>query len=349
MSVDVFDRSNTQNGVPERFVPLEMQGRLIEAEHLARYRWAATILSGGRILDAGCGLAYGTKMLAQSGADEVIGVDLAAGVLDSVRVDMPDNVRLDVGDVRTLPYEDDSFDAVVCFEVIEHLDEPGAALDELTRLLAPDGLLLVSSPNGLVGPPINPHHRREYLPHELADDVEKRLRNVRLLRQQNYLASAILTDEVYAERSDEPVEAFPVYKLLAGASDSETFTLALASDGALPEPPMLTMITGTADLGDVFRFFEEQEAQLKRHEQRIYDLEQQLMDNQEVKERLIEAEQRPEAADSGERLEEAYTEIERLKRSLEGTRRILDDVVNSPSWRLTAPLRTLKTRLERPS
>jgi SAM-dependent methyltransferase len=347
MSLGDSGPSGAQQGVPERFAPLEMQGRLIEAEHLARYRWAAAIMSGGRILDAGCGLAYGTKMLSQSGGDEVIGVDLASAVLDSVRADMPANVRLEVGDVRDLPYQDDSFDVVVCFEVIEHLDEPGVALDELTRVLAPDGLLLVSSPNRNVTPPINPHHHHEFLPQELAEEMDKRLRNVRLMRQQNYLASGILTDEAYAERDRGPVEALQVYKLLAGSADCETFTLALASDGPLPEPPMVTTLTGTVDLADIFDFFEKQEAQLRMHGRRIYELEQQLVDYQEVKERLIEAEQGLDRVEFEDRLEEQLeAEIARVRAPLEATQRILDDVVSSPSWRLTAPLRAAKRLLD---
>src|SRR5262249_42781420 len=162
-----------------------MRGYLIEAEHLARYKWAATIISGGRVLDAGCGVAYGTSMMARSGASQVIGVDIAEAVLDAVRPDMPDNVRLEAGDVRDLQYGDGTFDAVVCFECIEHLVDPGLALDEFARVLAPDGLLLVSSPNRDVHPPINPHHHHEFLPPELAAEVGSRFKSVRLVRQQD--------------------------------------------------------------------------------------------------------------------------------------------------------------------
>jgi 2-polyprenyl-3-methyl-5-hydroxy-6-metoxy-1,4-benzoquinol methylase len=346
MSVDTFDLSGERDEAPERFVPIQMQGRLIEAEHLARYRWAARVASGGRIIDAGCGLAYGTKMLAESGADEVIGVDLARAVLDSVRGDMPDNVRLEVGDIRQLPYETDRFDTVVCFEVIEHLADPAVALDELARVLAPGGLLLVSSPNRNVHPPVNPHHRHEFLPRELAEQVARRFRNVRLMRQQNYLASAILTDEVYAERSEDAVDALSVYKLLAGSSDRETFTLALASDGPLPALPMLATLTGTVDLGDVFKSFQHLESEARNQRRRVYDLEQQLTDHREVSQRLIEAEQRLDIVGCEERLEAALKEIAELKERLDGTRRMLDDVVSSPSWRWTLPLRSAKHLLE---
>jgi ubiquinone/menaquinone biosynthesis C-methylase UbiE len=120
-------------GVPERFSPDDMAGQLLEAEHLARYRWAASIASGKKVLDAGCGTAYGSAMLGRAGATSVVGVDIAESVLQSVRGDMPDNVELTVGDLSKLELEDDTFDLVVCFEVIEHFEDPQTVLDNLAR------------------------------------------------------------------------------------------------------------------------------------------------------------------------------------------------------------------------
>src|SRR5688572_15904922 len=117
--------------VPERFVPAAMRGQLVEAEHLVRYWWATQLAAGRRVLDAGCGAAYGTRMLADAGAQRVTGIDRAASVLESVRSECPDNVELVVGDLLELPFAEGSFDLVVCFEVIEHLEEPEAALKEL--------------------------------------------------------------------------------------------------------------------------------------------------------------------------------------------------------------------------
>ena len=61
---------------------------------------------------------------------------------------MPDSVRLQAGDLRKLDLDDDTFELIVCFEVIEHCRRtPSTVLDELVRVLAPGGLLLISSPN----------------------------------------------------------------------------------------------------------------------------------------------------------------------------------------------------------
>src|SRR5439155_23557136 len=95
---------------PERFDPQAMHGRLIEAEHLARYWWAAALVPGKRVLDAGCGTAYGSEILARGGASEVVGVDLDRAVVEAARVSV-ETVSLEVADVRDLPYADGSFDA----------------------------------------------------------------------------------------------------------------------------------------------------------------------------------------------------------------------------------------------
>src|ERR1700731_1562788 len=157
MSDQLLSSSAVPSDVPERFDPSTMHGEIIEAEHLARYRGAAPLAVGRRVLDAGCGVAYGAAMLAAAGAVEVIGVDRESDVLDSARPQMPRNVRLETADVSALPYEDGSFDLVVCFEGIEHVDHPSRGLDELRRVLATDGLLVRSSPNRDVYPPGNPH------------------------------------------------------------------------------------------------------------------------------------------------------------------------------------------------
>jgi SAM-dependent methyltransferase len=235
MSDQLLRSSADTSEVPERFDPSTMHGEIIEAEHLARYRWAAPLAEGRRVLDAGCGVAYGTAMLASAGAVEVIGVDQDGDVLDSARAQMPPNVRLERGDVAALPYEDGRFDLVVCFEVIEHVDDPGRALDELRRVLAPDGLMALSSPNRDVYPPGNPHHVHEYTPGELEEELSARFPFVKLLRQHSWITSGVLDDEQFSLGGDGDLGAgVSVRKLDADAPGAELYTIALAGREAIP-------------------------------------------------------------------------------------------------------------------
>jgi SAM-dependent methyltransferase len=338
------DQSGKQQGIPERFAPKEMRGQLIEAEHLTRYRWAAGVAGGKRVLDAGCGTAYGTAILGQAGAEEVLGVDIAEGVLDSVRGEMPEAVRLEVGDLTQLELEDDSFDLIVCFEVIEHFVQPELVLDQLTRVLAPGGLMLISSPNRGVFPPGNPHHHHEFIPAELRATLQGRFANVRLMRQQSYVTCAIFSDERFELGDERPIEDTPVTKLAADKLDHELFTLALASDGPLPEMPSLAMMTASVSLDTWTRVTEEQEQVLQAHRKYIQELEYKVSGQTSLQQRLLRSEL--ELA----RIPDLEAEIEELKSANHALAIVgheLHSTTHSISWRITHPLRAAKVRLNR--
>src|SRR4051812_19298073 len=111
MSAMAIDLADLINGTPGRFVPHEMRGELVEAEHLTRYWYAGSFARGRRVLDAGCGLGYGTRILAEAGAAEATGVDIAEAVVEAARADTPD-AAFNVADVRDLSFADASFDLV---------------------------------------------------------------------------------------------------------------------------------------------------------------------------------------------------------------------------------------------
>jgi SAM-dependent methyltransferase len=176
---------------PERFDPEAESGKLIDAEHRARYHWAAQVAAGKRVLDAGCGLGYGIEILSSAGAAEVIGLDLNAEAVEEARRRINGAGSIQQGDIQGLDFGDDSFDLVVCFETIEHVEEAPAALAEFHRVLRPGGVLLLSSPNPDAYPSGNEHHVREYKPRDLVDLVCERFCNVEYHRQAALLASGI--------------------------------------------------------------------------------------------------------------------------------------------------------------
>jgi SAM-dependent methyltransferase len=129
----------------ERFTP-ETPGE-IAYEHWHRY-WATLPLARGRkVLDAACGEGYGTAILAQA-ASEAIGVDIADEAVAHARKRYGrEGLSFRRESVTAMSLDDASVDLVVSFETIEHLEEQAAMLAEFRRVLRPDGLLIISSPN----------------------------------------------------------------------------------------------------------------------------------------------------------------------------------------------------------
>lgn len=232
----------------DRYVPEVHVGYSFEPEHHARYRWAATLAPGKRVLDAGSGTGFGTKILAEAGARETDGFDVSLEAVEHARARAGDVAEFTVGDLKRIPFPDDQFDLVTCFEAIEHVDDPGRVLDELHRVLAPEGVLLVSTPNRGVYPEGNVHHLRELTSDEFTAEVRGRFANVRIFRQQTQATSLLCGDETF-ELADATVRLdLDVRKVTGGASGSELYAVAVASDGDLPALPELAVVGSAVDL-----------------------------------------------------------------------------------------------------
>jgi SAM-dependent methyltransferase len=129
----------------ERFTP-EVRGP-IWYEHWHRYAFAAALVRGLRVLDAACGEGYGSFLLARAAA-HVTGIDISADAVAHARRRYPaGNLAFAEGSVTALPLPDACIDVVVSFETIEHLTPQPEMLAEFRRVLTPNGILVISSPN----------------------------------------------------------------------------------------------------------------------------------------------------------------------------------------------------------
>jgi SAM-dependent methyltransferase len=155
-------------------------------EHLSRYVHGSTFASGRTVLDIACGTGYGSVALAEAGGRFIVGCDLAVEPLaEANRRSAGKAVSYVSGSGLELPFAPTSFDLVVSFETIEHLTDRTRFLKELHRVLKPDGVLLLSTPNAEVTSayPPNPFHVHEYTPAELSGQLSAVFSEVELFGQ----------------------------------------------------------------------------------------------------------------------------------------------------------------------
>jgi len=257
----------------ERVIPGQVNDDLW-SEHVARYAFARPYVTSKRVLDAGCGTGYGSAEFAQS-ATEVTGVDIAADAIEYARANYPvAGLRFVESSCTSVPFPAESFDVVVAFEVIEHLTDYRAFLDECARVLTREGLLIVSSPNkcyyastrAQTGP--NPFHEHEFEAEEFERELERVFPNVQWLLENRvesfafHPASTFWPAEARIDRG-------------GGSREEAHFFIALCSRGQLPEPRSFVYVPKAANM-------------LRERELHIEALEGQLADVTAGRQALLE-------------------------------------------------------------
>ena len=329
------DLADISDGHAERFVPELMGGLLIDAEHRGRYWWAAALVADKRVLDAPCGTGYGANILARSGATDVVGVDRAEHVIDAACQQAEPRVRFEVADLLELPFPDHSFDVVVCFEGIEHVEMPERVFDELARVLSAGGVLAVSSPNRNVYIHGNPHHHHEYTPDELESELRARFEHVRLVRQHDWVAAAILEDAIFEAGDGTSIDTAGVRKIAAVDPGAETYTLALASNASLPTPRPVVVLTQDVEIARLI----EQVAALSRENEERQRHSEELQ--REIEERQRESEERHRV------IEHLEAEARRAQAAAHEAHEQIEAIMRTRTFRYGSAIGTTYTRLRR--
>jgi len=230
----------------ERYLPFTdswITGAQIHYEHLHRYYFAAQLVDNKSVLDLGCGEGYGSFILSKH-AQRVVGVDSADEAIEHARRTYArSNLEFLKASILSVPIEEEqSFDVVVCFEVLEHVAEHEDLLTEIKRLLKPDGLLIMSTPDkrSYSDEPKyeNPYHRKELYFDQFRELVRRYFVNVDILGQRVYVGSHIWTltrpDEM-GGTSDEFVikKSGNAYSRAEYEAKKPLYFVALASDAQL--------------------------------------------------------------------------------------------------------------------
>jgi ubiquinone/menaquinone biosynthesis C-methylase UbiE len=210
----------------EERVTLGISPDLTVQEHLARYKFATNFTSETCVLDIACGTGYGTHMLA-SNAKYVVGLDISPDAINYAKQHyQADNLRFYGGNAYEIPYLDNSFDIIVSFETIEHLDNPKLFLQECKRVLKPKGTFICSTPNSVCSSPTgevkNPYHVREFSYDEFVSLLNMQFSKVEMYgqRDENKLRKTVIESYLYLKKivgiekalfmKDDAVPSFPV-------------------------------------------------------------------------------------------------------------------------------------------
>ncbi len=172
----------------ERFLPGECTGE-IAAEHYQRYQLACQAVGGKTVLDAACGEGYGSSLLARY-AGTVFGVDIDETAVENASTKYGnEKLSFRKGSIADLPFSASFFDVVVSFETIEHVDETTQQLflREVKRVLKPEGILIMSTPNRAVYTDLvsgyNRFHVKEFYVGEYRSFLQAQFRHVQMLCQ----------------------------------------------------------------------------------------------------------------------------------------------------------------------
>jgi SAM-dependent methyltransferase len=240
----------------ERVIPGQVDADLFN-EHWARYLFADVYAGGKTVLDVACGSGYGSALLARTAA-RVTGADISPEAIEYARRHYASrNTRFVLADCGALPFGVGCFDLVVAFEIIEHIGDAASFLNELQRVLAPDGLLLLSTPNRLYYTDdrgeVNPFHEQEYSYSEFESLLRRFFPHCSILLE-NHVAGLLVAD---AQQAAALARNPPLFHQQDGKEDlagpqrrerEAYYMIALCSARALPAARPLLYVPSSGNV-----------------------------------------------------------------------------------------------------
>lgn len=208
----------------------------VSTEHLHRYAISTSIIKEKVVLDIASGEGYGSYLLSKY-AKKVIGVDIDSKSIANAKIKYTkDNLEYIKGSTSDIPVLDNSIDVVISFETIEHHNEHSEMMLEIKRVLKPEGVLLISSPDkqnysDKTGHE-NEYHVKELYKDEFIELISNHFKNYSMSYQKFISASIIINEsqeDLISFQGD--FENICEYNFTKNAM----YLLCLASDNELPK------------------------------------------------------------------------------------------------------------------
>jgi 2-polyprenyl-3-methyl-5-hydroxy-6-metoxy-1,4-benzoquinol methylase len=209
--------------------------------HTAAYVHAARLVERKPVLDLGCNTGYGTEVLSRF-AGKVAGVDVSASAVQSARNTYSDSgIAFQVIDGKSLPFDEGSFEVVISFQVIEHIVNYTNFIGEIRRVLAPEGVVVFTTPNALLRldpgmKPWNEFHVREFSHNDLKSLLGEHFQCVSVLG-------------LFAE---EPLYSIEVNRLAAAREEARAGTGDRFSAATLRQHAKRTLPRGVLEMARKF-------------------------------------------------------------------------------------------------
>lgn len=365
----------------ERFTTVMTGG--IDHEHRHRYLFALGFCRGRRVLDIACGEGYGAALLATEAAG-VVGVDVDAATVAHASVAYPlPNLCFVAGDATAIPLADASVEVVVSFETIEHFAEHERFLAELRRVLVPGGLLVISSPikeNYGAEDWENPYHARELTQREFKALVSGCFRHAAWFEQKATAGSLIMPEQDAASAGVTSFRRLDAerFAVRPGGLDRPVYAIAVASDAPLPDGAAWGLLDDEDYVARQARIIAFNMDLIRRHEAALQEQAEQAQQREaellQAREALVqkdvervlrqweisrqdaelgnreqvERELRQELDRQAEALRQGEAALQAARAELDNAVRQRDHhieaLLSSTSWRITAPLRAVRTR-----
>jgi SAM-dependent methyltransferase len=232
----------------ERYIPGQ-GGAQLAYEHLHRYLFALRWAKGKKVLDVASGSGYGAALLSQA-ASQVWALELdRPSVLFARHTWERSNLIFVQGDATSLPFEPASFDLVVAFEILEHVQDSRELVREIARVVHPGGVALISTPDKARYSDArnysNPFHVRELYREEFSVLLGEYFPAFELMSQQVLAGSLIVAENPAA--ADEEVIASHLPGETRTAVDPMYFLALCRLEHAPHEVPALSSYVDLSD------------------------------------------------------------------------------------------------------